>query len=466
MNARVRTHLLVAGLTVVCSSAASAQIVINEVVYDNAGTDTHCWLELKGPGGMSLDGLEVIGINGNGGTEYQPIPLDGQSIPADGYFVISQDGTTPNSDMIDPNVNYQNSPDNIQLRVVATGEILDALGYGAFGATDVFAGEGSPAPDQTNDISLARCPDGSDTDDNSVDFVLDPDPTPGTANDADCGGPGDPTPRTLCEIAEDAADGTPIHLNEYVIVTGVVISPSGIFSSSTNDIKITDGECCVTVFGGDLMTIEIGDEVEVVGTVAQFNGLTEVSNPLLEIRILSSGNPIPDPTVISTGEFAVNGEDYESCLIGFECVLITGGTWPAEGQNQNLTIDDGSGPATMRIDADTDIDGSPEPVNPFSVIGVGGQFDSSAPYDTGYQMFPRFLSDFTFDDPSCGPAPLGACCFTDGSCAILEEQACADAGGIWQGPDTVCDPNPCTPVPTIESSWGKIKSQYGTPTQR
>ncbi|MCA9728337.1 MAG: lamin tail domain-containing protein, partial [Candidatus Eisenbacteria bacterium] len=293
MNARVRTHLLVAGLTVVCSPAAFAQIVINEVVYDNAGSDTHCWLELKGPGGMSLDGLEVVGVNGNGGVEYQAISLAGQTIPADGYFVISQDGTTPNSDMTDSNVNYQNGPDNIVLRDATSLEVLDALGYGNFGATDIFVGEGSPAPGQTNDISLARCPDGEDTNDNSVDFVLDADPTPGTANDAQCGGPGDPTAVSLCEVAANDADGVPVLLNEYVICTGVVISPSGIFSTSTNDIKITDGECCITVFGGDLMPIALGDEVEVIGTVSQFNGLTEISNPLLEINIISTGNPIP-----------------------------------------------------------------------------------------------------------------------------------------------------------------------------
>jgi len=39
--------------------------------------------------------------------------------------------------------------------------------------------------------------------------------------------------------------------------------------------------------------------------------------------------------------------------------------------------------------------------------------------------------------------PTGACCFPDGSCAVATEIACVAAGGIYQGNDTDCDPNPC-----------------------
>ena len=47
----------------------------------------------------------------------------------------------------------------------------------------------------------------------------------------------------------------------------------------------------------------------------------------------------------------------------------------------------------MRIDSDTNIDGTPTPGGKFSVIGVLGQFDTSAPFDSGYQLFPRTLAD-------------------------------------------------------------------------
>ena len=40
-----------------------------------------------------------------------------------------------------------------------------------------------------------------------------------------------------------------------------------------------------------------------------------------------------------------------------------------------------------------------------------------------------------------GPS-TGACC-EGGSCSITTEAACLAAGGVYQGDDTVCDPNPC-----------------------
>ncbi|MBN1512345.1 MAG: hypothetical protein JXB13_10045, partial [Phycisphaerae bacterium] len=41
------------------------------------------------------------------------------------------------------------------------------------------------------------------------------------------------------------------------------------------------------------------------------------------------------------------------------------------------------------------------------------------------------------------PDPEGACCFADGSCAIMTVDGCADDGGVYEGDGTACDPNPC-----------------------
>jgi hypothetical protein len=37
---------------------------------------------------------------------------------------------------------------------------------------------------------------------------------------------------------------------------------------------------------------------------------------------------------------------------------------------------------------------------------------------------------------------IGACCYIDGSCALT---TLSDCSGTWQGPNTTCDPNPCSP---------------------
>lgn len=43
------------------------------------------------------------------------------------------------------------------------------------------------------------------------------------------------------------------------------------------------------------------------------------------------------------------------------------------------------------------------------------------------------------------PPLQGACCFTDGRCAVLTSDDCLAQSGSYQGDGTVCDPNPCPP---------------------
>ena len=43
---------------------------------------------------------------------------------------------------------------------------------------------------------------------------------------------------------------------------------------------------------------------------------------------------------------------------------------------------------------------------------------------------------------------------------ILTEIDCEASDGFYVGDGTDCDPNPCYPVPTIESSWGRVKETF------
>ena len=60
-------------------------------------------------------------------------------------------------------------------------DAIDAVGYGVFGAGDVFAGEGAAAPDAPAGSSLARLFANADTGDNAADFAVLAAPTPGVA---------------------------------------------------------------------------------------------------------------------------------------------------------------------------------------------------------------------------------------------------------------------------------------------
>ena len=55
----------------------------------------------------------------------------------------------------------------------------------------------------------------------------------------------------------------------------------------------------------------------------------------------------------------------------------------------------------MRVDSDTDIDGTPTVTGTFSLVAIASQFDIAAPFDSGYQILPRSLADITPSGPSC-----------------------------------------------------------------
>jgi len=165
------------------ANAAEAMPILSEVYYDAPGSDDgQVFIELAGPAGFALDGFRVEGVNGSGGGIGPSIDLSG-TIGADGLFVLADrrsDGTTSvaNADQL-ANFDFQNGPDSVVLRDDVA--IADALGYGVFGAGDVFAGEGVAAPDGAAGESLARHFADVDTDDNAADWALRSTPTPGEA---------------------------------------------------------------------------------------------------------------------------------------------------------------------------------------------------------------------------------------------------------------------------------------------
>jgi hypothetical protein len=170
-------------LAVLASPAEAAVITISEVLYDAPGSDDgQTFVELYGAPGLGLAGFVLEGVNGANGAVTHRLDLSPFAIPDDGFFVLADGRSTggtlvPEADALFANLDLQNGPDSV--RLVRDGIVVDALGYGAFGAGDFFAGEGSPAPDAPPGSSLARVYSDLDTGSNALDFVVVEVPTPG-----------------------------------------------------------------------------------------------------------------------------------------------------------------------------------------------------------------------------------------------------------------------------------------------
>lgn len=195
MNKTNTIQLIMATLTFTASLSTEASIIINEIDYDQPGSDTAEFIELfnTGSSSISLDGYFIDLINGNNDTVYRSIDLTSFNVVSGGYFVICNDTS------LVANCNYnfttstgwfQNgSPDAIALYDSA-GQI-DSLSYE--GEMTAFT-EGSVltvADSNSMIASISRLPDGFDSNNNDLDFQLGC-ITPGTANtggNGDCSSP-------------------------------------------------------------------------------------------------------------------------------------------------------------------------------------------------------------------------------------------------------------------------------------
>ena len=154
-------------------------LVINEIDYDQASTDTAEFLEIfNGTGAVvNLGGYQVELVNGTGGgaSVYQTISLPAVDLADGDYFVVCANAaTTFNCDLdVSPDTNLiQNgAPDAVGLRD-PTGALADAVSYEGDTGAPYTEGSGvglvdDPAIDY---YGISRYPNGVDTDVNNVDL--------------------------------------------------------------------------------------------------------------------------------------------------------------------------------------------------------------------------------------------------------------------------------------------------------
>jgi hypothetical protein len=140
-------------------------------------------------------------------------------------------------------------------------------------------------------------------------------------------------------------------------------------------------------------TVTAGDSLHIIGRVEQFNGLTQMGT-LDTIIFVTAGRPIEAPVVVdSLGEFT------ESEWVKIECVKLVNPTqWTGTGSGFTAQITNGTSTFDLRIDNDVPLYSAPAPAGWFDVTGLGGQFDSSVPRTSGYQILAGGSEDIDLKD--------------------------------------------------------------------
>jgi hypothetical protein len=178
---------------------SSAQVVINEVAYDDASTDNHEYVELynSGPAAVDISGWTLIGRDATTVNPTTTVPAS-TSLAAGGYYVFGNTGVLNANQTIAADFLENGPADSTEFRD-SGGNLVDALVYESNGGlTGNLTGSGLPAqigpgyfgnygtfPDTANNtvMSLGRYVDGRDTNNNGRDFGVRPS-TPGTSNHA------------------------------------------------------------------------------------------------------------------------------------------------------------------------------------------------------------------------------------------------------------------------------------------
>lgn len=151
-----------------------------------------------------------------------------------------------------------------------------------------------------------------------------------------------------------------------------------------------DNTAGIAAYGPMVSAVKMGDSVTISGSLKEYGGLLEIDT-LTSVIVRSSGNPVPEPIVITPAQV---GETYEGRLVQVNNVTFTdaGGTFAgnktykinANGESVNIFVKTGQ----------ADIVGQPIPGGLVNLTAISSQyFNAYNSPPPGYQLLPRTIAD-------------------------------------------------------------------------
>ncbi|MDD2739740.1 MAG: ExeM/NucH family extracellular endonuclease [Methylomonas lenta] len=313
---------------------AATPVFINEIHYDNSGSDTGEAIEIAAPAGTDLTGWSLVLYNGNGGAQYSTTNLTG---------VIEDQFGSGYGGLSFPIAGIQNgAPDGVAL-VNAGQQVVQFLTYeGSFTAID------GPAAGLTGaDIGVAES--GS----TAIGFSLQ---LKGSGNQyedfawgsesiasfssinagqnfgGNSNGGGQPPlsqcgqTATLISAVQGAGAVSPVNGSVQQVEAIVTANFQG--SANLNGFFLQQPEVDTNpatsegLFVASNLSVSIGDRVRVVGTVAETYGMTRLAN-VSSVEVCSSGHVLPTPVAVSLpfDQAGNDPEHWEGMLINLPQTL-------------------------------------------------------------------------------------------------------------------------------------------------
>jgi len=199
----------------------------------------------------------------------------------------------------------------------------------------------------------------------------------------------------IASLRDVNASGISLDSGTTVAVEGVITEEDFGAGGASYSSFIQDGAYGINLFSSvDDPGFVRGSRYAVVGTVTQYNGLTEIDIAASSNIVLIGADTEPAPVVVTIADLLASPEQYEGSLVTVKNLTRRATETDPWAVPSTITMADPSlAFIDVRIQAGSDA--STEPSYPSDITGVLGQFDSSSPYTSGYQIMPRDGNDFT-----------------------------------------------------------------------
>jgi predicted extracellular nuclease len=321
-----------------CEVPSPPQLVINEILQNPSAVSDEDgeWFEIYNPTDMEID-IDSWTIQDNG-EDLHVINNDSPLlIPAGGYLVLGNnpDPSTNGGVTIDYAYSDFFLGDEVDAVVLLDDSLneIDRVEYddGVTFPDPDGASMSLKAPDLDNLVGANWCEATTPYGDGDLG-------TPGRSNI--CG-----TPATISEIqyTTDTSGASPYE-GQDVFTQGVVTA--FYYDSGNRYTFIQDG---AGPWSGLLLYkpdgyINVGDLLQVEGTVSEYYGMTEIAYGTA--TVISSDNPLPVPEILITAD--VKQEQWESVLVRVKDVTVTNENPDDPDDFGEWSVDDGSG--EVRVD--------------------------------------------------------------------------------------------------------------------
>jgi Lamin Tail Domain len=388
----------------------TSSLVLSELqTGGSSASDEFVELANQGPNPVDLLGLEIVYATSSGSTVSRKatwpvsVLLDpGRRILlANGAGTFAADGDATYSG------GFAATGGAIALRQIG-GEVLDAIGWGD--ATNAFV-EGSVAPAPPAGSSLERLPggplgNGVDTNDNGLDWFIQPAPSPQGSSAPAVPGDGLPPTPTPTPTPTPVASPTAI-AGARALADGVHVTIAGTLTTDLGSLESGRGGFVQDDSGGIAIYLDAsvaavwpaGTTVTLSGTIASRYAQRTLDAD--ESSIVSGPiGTLPPPIDVAAGAV---GESLEGTRVRIAGTI----SGPTDQLSDGIAVNVDDGTGVIRAVMGPDALGTLVPVAGSAIVATGplGQRDSSGTGMSGYRIHATLPGEIAIATPQPTPTP-------------------------------------------------------------